>query len=137
MKLTSKEYLKQLHRLDALINSDLDELNQLKQLALSVPSPKLSGMPSGSHKQEAPFANCIQKIVDLEAYINSEIDRFVDLKKEAHDKIMQIPDNGQRLVLKYRYIHFMKWEAVASEMDLSLKQVHRLHKDALNNLDIK
>lgn len=134
--MTSKEYLKQLYRLDGLINSDLAELQQLKQLALSVPSPKLSGMPSGGHKQEAPFVNPVQKIVDLEAYINSEIDRFVDLKKVVHDKIMQIPDNGQKLVLKYRYIHFMKWEAVASEMDLSLKQVHRLHAEALKQIRI-
>ena len=134
--MTTKEYLKQLYRLDGLINSDIAEVEQLKQLALSVPSPKLTGMPSGGHKKEAAFVSPIQKIIDLEAYINSEIDRFVDLKKEIHDVINQVPDNGQKLVLKCRYILFMKWEAVASEMGLSLKQVHRLHSEALKHIRI-
>ena len=94
-------------------------------------------MPSsGTRNTEAPFAKCIQKIIDLENEINAEIDRLVDLKKEIRDVINTAPTYEQRLVLKYRYIEFLKWEAVASKIDLSLKHVHRIHNEALKNIKI-
>ena len=131
--MTAKQYLRQAYRLNELIDSDLKELEQLKALATSISSPNLSGMPgSGTRKQEAPFVNPVLKIIDLENYINAEIDRFVDLKKEIRTVIYQVQDNNQKLCLKLRYIQFYKWEAVASEMNLSLKQVHRIHNDALH-----
>lgn len=135
--MTAKQYLRQAYRLNDLINSDLAELEQLKVLSTSVSSPNLSGMPSsGTRKQEAPFVNAVMKIIELEKVIDAEIDRFVDLKKEIRDVINKVPDNSQKLVLKLRYIQFLKWESVASEMDLSLKQVHRIHNEALKNVKL-
>lgn len=135
--MTAKQYLRQAYRLNDLINSDLAELEQLKVLSTSVSSPNLSGMPSsGTKKQEAPFVNAVMKIIELEKVIDAEIDRFVDLKKEIRDVINKVPDNSQKLVLKLRYIQFLKWESVAAEMDLSLKQVHRIHNEALKNVKL-
>ncbi len=132
--MTAKQYLRQAYRLNELINSDLAELEQLRALSTSVSSPNLSGMPSGTRKQEAPFTRAVEKIIDLEKIIDAEIDRFVDLKKEIRAVIFQVPDNSQKLCLKLRYIQFFKWEAVATEMGLSLKQVHRIHNDALKTV---
>lgn len=130
--MTAKQYLRQAYRLNELIDSDLKELEQLKMLATSISSPNLSGMPSsGTRKNEAPFVNPVLKIIDLENYINTEIDRFVDLKKEIRNVIYQVQDNNQKLCLKLRYIQFLKWESVATEMNLSLKQVHRIHCEGL------
>ena len=135
--MTPKQYLRQAYRLNELINSDLEELAQLKALSTSISSPNLSGMPhSASRSNEAPFAKCIAKIIDLEAIINAEIDRFVDLKKDIREAINTVKDQNERLVLKLRYIEFLKWELVASKMDLSLKQVHRIHGNALQNIKI-
>lgn len=135
--MTAKQYLRQAYRLNDLINSDLAELEQLKVLSTSVSSPNLSGMPSsGTRKQEAPFVNAVMKIIELEKVIDAEIDRFVDLKKEIRDVVNKVPDNNQKLVLKLRYIQFLKWESVAAEMDLSLKQVHRIHNEALKNVKL-
>lgn len=135
--MTAKQYLRRAYRLNDLINSDLAELEQLKVLSTSVSSPNLSGMPSsGTRKQEAPFVNAVMKIIELEKVIDAEIDHFVDLKKEIRDVINKVPDNSQKLVLKLRYIQFLKWESVAAEMDLSLKQVHRIHNEALKNVKL-
>lgn len=135
--MTAKQYLRQAYRLNDLINSDLAELEQLKVLSTSISSPNLSGMPSSeTRKQEAPFVNAVMKIIELEKVIDAEIDRFVDLKKEIRDVINKVPDNSQKLVLKLRYIQFLKWESVAAEMDLSLKQVHRIHNEALKNVKL-
>ena len=135
--MTPKQYLRQAYRLNELINSDLEELAQLKALSTSISSPNLSGMPpSGTKSTEPSFVKCINKIVDLENIINDEIDRFVELKKEIREVINNVPDPDERLVLRLRYIEFLKWEAVASSMGLSLKQVHRIHASALMNVKI-
>jgi len=135
--MTPKQYLRQAYRLNELINSDLEELAQLKALSTSISSPNLSGMPpSGTKSTEPSFVKCINKIVDLEKIINDEIDRFVELKKEIREVINNVPDPDERLVLRLRYIEFLKWEAVASSMGLSLKQVHRIHASALMNVKI-
>jgi len=135
--MTAKQYLRQAYRLNELINSDLEELAQLKVLSTSISSPNLSGMPPSSTRNTEPsFVKCINKIVDLEKIINDEIDRFVELKKEIREVINNVPDPDERLVLRLRYIEFLKWEAVASSMGLSLKQVHRIHASALMNVKI-
>mgnify|MGYP003427491727 FL=1 len=135
--MNAKQYLKQAYRLNELINSDLAELDQLRALSTSVSSPNLSGMPSGGSRNTEPaFVRCIDKIIDLEKVIDAEIDRLVDLKKEIREVINQIPDNDQKLCLKLRYIQFLKWSAVADEMELSLKQVHRIHNEALQNVKL-
>ncbi len=134
--MTAKQYLRQAYRLNELINSDLEELKQLRALSNSISSPNLSGMPYGDKKQEAPFENAIIKIVELEKAIDAEINNFVDLKKEIRVVINGIEDNNQQLCLRLRYLRFLKWESVACEMELSLKQVHRLHAAALKQIDI-
>lgn len=134
--MTAKQYLGQAYKLNELIDSDLKELEQLKVLSKSISSPNLSGMPSGTRKQEAPFVKTVEKIIDLEKIIDAEIDRFVDLKREIRDVINMVSDNNQKLVLKLRYIQFLKWDAIASEMDLSLKQVHRIHNNALKSIKL-
>lgn len=132
--MTAKQYLKQAYRLNELINSDIQELEQLKALSKSISSPNLFGMPSGSKKQEAVFVNAIMKIVDLEKIINAEIDKFVDLKKEIRNVILKIPDNNYKLCLMLRYIQFRKWNTIAAEMNFSLKQVYRIHGKALHEV---
>ena len=135
--MTAKQYLKQGYRLNELTNSDLEELVRLKALSTSISSPNWSGMPHAPNRPtEAPFAKCIGKIIDLEASINAEIDHFVDLKKDIREAINTLQNPNERLVLKLRYIEFLKWEAVASKMDLSLKQVYRIHGNALQNVKI-
>jgi len=135
--MTAIHYLRLAYRLNELINSDLEELAQLKALSTSISSPNLSGMPPSSTRNTEPsFVKCINKIVDLEKIINDEIDRFVELKKEIREVINNVPDPDERLVLRLRYIEFLKWEAVASNMGLSLKQVHRIHASALMNVKI-
>lgn len=86
--MTAKQYLQQAYRLNELINSDLAELEQLKVLSRSVSSPNLSGTPSGGSRNTEPaFVRAIEKIIDLEKKVNSEIDRYVDLKAENSDAL--------------------------------------------------
>lgn len=95
--MTAKQYLSQAYRLNERINSDLSELDRLRDLATSLSSVNYDGIRvSSTRSTEAPFEKTICKIIDAEKKINAEIDRLVDLKAEISGATMS-------LLLKYRY----------------------------------
>ncbi len=81
--MTAKQYLSQAYRLNERINSDLSELDRLRDLATSLSGVNYDGVRvSKTRSTEAPFEKTICKIIDAERKINAEIDRLVDLKAE-------------------------------------------------------
>lgn len=133
----AKQYLKQAYRLNDLINSDLEELDELRIFSESISSPNLSGMPSsGTRNVEPTFARAIDKIIDLENHINEEIIRLVDLKKEIRSVINAVIDGDEKLLLKYRYINFCTWDDICVKMNVSIRTAHRIHAAALENVKV-
>jgi len=133
----TKTYLKQAYRLNELIQSDQQELEDLRLLAGSVPGidyskDKVQSSPSG----DAGFTNIVMKIIELEAAINNDIERLLALKLEIRETINAVQDNEERLLLKYRYLNFMSWEDVCSYMQVSMRTAHRIHAAALANVQI-
>lgn len=135
--MTAKQYLRQAYRLNELIDSDLKELDQLRDLASSVSSPNLSGMPHSPNRNTEPaFVRCLPRIIDLENKVNDEIDRYVDLKEEIRTVINALTDNDEKALLKYRYINFCNWEIICEKLNVSLRTVHRIHASALQNIKV-
>ena len=121
--------------MNELINSDLEELAELRMFSESISSPNFSGMPSsGTRDVEPTFARAINKIVDLENHINAEITRLVDLKMEIRSVINELIDGDEKLLLKYRYINFYTWEDICAKMNVSMRTAHRIHAAALENV---
>ena len=84
-----------------------------------------------SRKTDAPFVHCLEKIVDLEETINSEIETLVCLKKQIRTVIEAVPNTDERLVLRYRYIHNCTWEQIGNELNADARTVRRWHNEAL------
>ena len=129
--MTAKEYLRQAYRLDQKINSDLEEVTALREMASSVSSPQLSERVQTSRKGDAPFVRCLEKIIELEDKINKEIDLLVELKKEIRMVITTVEDTDERMVLKYRYVHNYTWEQIGNELHADARTVRRWHGKAL------
>ena len=129
--MTAKEYLRQAYRLDQKINSDLEEVAALREMASSVSSPQLSERVQTSRKGDAPFTRCLDKILELEDKINKEIDLLVELKKEIRTVITTVEDTDERMVLKYRYVHNYTWEQIGNELHADARTVRRWHGKAL------
>lgn len=129
--MTAKEYLRQAYRLDQKINSDLEEVAALREMASSVSSPQLSERVQTSRKGDAPFVRCLEKIIELEDKINKEIDLLVELKKEIRTVITTVEDTDERMVLKYRYVHNYTWEQIGNELHADARTVRRWHGKAL------
>lgn len=133
--MTTKEYLSQAYRIDQRINSKLEQIVSLRELATKATSTLSDTPPSGScnvHSMEG----IIVKIVDLENEINKDIDTLVDLKREFVFIIKKINNPEYQTLLELRYLCFKTWEQIAVEMGYSLQHIFRIHDKALRNISI-
>lgn len=129
--MTSKEYLSQARYLDMRINSKMDQIESLHELATRCTST-MSGMPHNPNRGGSPMADAICKIIDLESEINADIDKLVDLKREIVGVIKRIDNVELQTLLEKRYLCFMQWEQIAVDMCFSIQHVYRLHSEALD-----
>lgn len=131
--MTAKEYLGKAYRLDQRINSKLDQVASLNELATKATST-LSDMPKNPNKAISTMENTICKIIDLQDEINKDIDRLVDLKTEIVTTIKNIENKEYQTLLEKRYLCFDTWEQIAVDMNYSIRWVHNIHGKALKEL---
>lgn len=128
-----KEYLHQAYRLDKRIQSDIDEMESLREMAISVSSPNWSERVQTSRREDANFVRSVERIMDLERRINSEVDNLMALKEQIRCVINEVMDADERMVLRYRYIHGFTWEQIGDELDADRTTVYRWHNRALKH----
>jgi hypothetical protein len=133
--MTAKEYLSQAYRLDQRINSKLEQIASLNDLATKCTST-LTGMPRNPNRGSSTMADAVGKIVDLQAEINRDIDRLVDLKRDMVRCIKAVDNTEHQTLLELRYLCFKTWEQIAVDMGYNVRHVYRLHDDATENLVI-
>ena len=96
----------------------------------------ISDMPRNPSPRQSGMADTIDKIIDLEAEINRDIDRLVDLKREMTAIIRSVDDSQCQILLEMRYICFRSWEQIAVEMGFNIRHVYRIHRQALKKVRI-
>lgn len=124
-----KEYLEQAKYLDMRINSKIEQLSTLNDLATKC-TVTLSDMPRNPNKGISNMEDTIVKIIDLQEEINKDIDQLVDLKREIMVVIKKISNVEYQTILENRYLSFMSWEQIAVEMKYSIQQIYRLRDRA-------
>jgi DNA-directed RNA polymerase specialized sigma subunit len=130
--MTIKEYLCQAYRLDQRINSDLQEVSSLREMATSIAAPPLKEhVQTSRNENDAPFVRSIEKIMELEHHIDEEIDLYVDLKEQIRSVISTVENTDERMVLKYRYVHNYTWEQIGNVFHVDARTVRRWHGKAL------
>ena len=134
--MNAKEYLRQAYRLDQRINSNIEEVSRLQEMATSVSSPTLGERVQTSRSTDAPFVKCLEKIMMLEEKINKETDLLVSLKEQMRDIINLVEDTDERMVLRYRYIHNLTWEQIGLELNADARTIRRWHGTALTHVKL-
>ena len=128
--MTAKEYLNQAYRLDQRIDAIIAQVASLNDLATKC-TATLSDMPKNPNRGATTMADAVDKIVDLQREINSDIDRLVDLKREIVRVIKAVGNPEYQTLLEKRYLCFMAWEQIAVDMGYELRYLHKLHVRAL------
>lgn len=124
------KYLKRYITLDREIDRKLKEVDCWRA-KLSRLTPVYSSQPKGGGTIYSRTEEIIIKIADMEEAINADIDKLIDLKQKIERVIESVPDDKERLLLKYRYLDGKTFEWIAAKMDLSWQWVHKLHSKAL------
>lgn len=133
--MTAKEYLSQAYRIDQRINSKLEQIVSLRELATKATSTLSDTPPSGTRNVHS-MEGVIVKMIDLEEEINKDIDTLVDLKREFVFIIKKISNPEYQTLLELRYLCFKTWEQIAVEMGYSLQHIFRIHDKALKEISI-
>jgi len=133
--MTTKEYLSQAYRLDRRINSKLEQVASLNELA-TICTSTLTGMPRNPNRATSTMADAVAKIIDLQAEINRDVDRLVDLKRDMVRAIKGVNNTEYQTLLELRYLCFKTWEQIAVDMGYNVRHVYRLHDEAVESLTI-
>ena len=127
--MTVKEYLNQALYLDRLIDSKLEQLEELKEITCSAGG--LVTVSEGGNNSVSRVHRTVEKICLMEEEINRQIDRYVDVKDGISRLIMSVPDLQQRHILEQHYLLFLTWEQIADKCFMSLRNVQYIHRKAL------
>lgn len=125
-----KRYLQQIRLYDSHIDTKLDELQHLKEMVTRITPTLKDDVVSGGGSQDK-LADAVVKIVDLEAEIDREIDRYVNAKQEISSVLDGIVDPDQLQVLHKRYVQYKTFEQIACDMNMTYRNVCYIHGKAL------
>ena len=131
--MTVKEFLNQAHRLDQRINSKLEQIASLHDLATKA-TVTYSDMPRNPNKGKSKVEEIVVKIMGLEEEINKDIDTLVELKADITHLIKKLDSHEYQIILEQRYLCFKSWEQISVDMGYSIQHMFRLHDEALKEL---
>ena len=125
-----KEYLMQAYWIDRKINSKLEQMAVLHDLATKT-TVTYSDMPKSPNRAGSRMEDAICKIIDLENEINKDIDHLVDLKSDITHLIKMVDSHEYQIILGQRYLCFKTWEQISVDLGYSIQHTFRLHDQAL------
>ena len=133
--MTAKEYLSQARFLDNRINSKIQQVSSLNELATKC-TATISDMPHSPNSGGSTMADAVCKIIDLQEEINRDIDRLVDLKRDIVRAIKRVKKPEYQILLELRYLCFKTWEEIAVKMNCSIDNVFKMRNKALKIFEI-
>ena len=125
-----KEYL-QSYRYAVIAETQIKE--EIDQLRMDKMFPGLvqDGMPHGSGGND--LSAYAAKLDELLIELKDQMDKRIQLRREIVKKIEAMDSETEKAVLRYRYIHMLKWEGIAVKMHYGYRNVLKVHGRALEH----
>lgn len=134
--MTAKEYLMQAYRLNELIESDVEELEHLRDLVGRITAPSFGERVQTTGSSDPPFVKYLGEVIEMEQKIHSELCELVSLKKQISGSLERVENREERLLLTYRYLNNYSWQEICDRLNVSMRTVHRIHAAALQNFSV-
>ena len=132
--MTAKEFLSQAYWLDRRIDSKLSQIVALRNMVTKTNSV-MNDSPFTHTRNVHSMQDTIAKIVDMEAEINADIDKLVDLKRLIMHTIKDVGSPEYQTLLELRYLCFWNWEKISMNMHYSRSQLFNLLPCALEEME--
>ena len=125
-----KEYLNGYIKAKRKEQRILDQIQQLRMDKM-FPGIQYSDMPGGSNMSD--LSDFVVKMEELMQELRQERLEAVNEYTKIYRDISLVEDEREQEVLTYRYLEGNCWEVICGLMELSWKQTHRIHAQALEN----
>lgn len=129
----AKEFLRQVKKLDLQIKNKLIERQQWKDIALGI-TVSMEGERVQSSSSQQKMADAVERCVDMEAEIDSLVDKLIDTKKEVVQTIEQLDSPTEYDVLHRRYIQYQSLQDVADHYKKDYGWATTVHGRALKHV---
>lgn len=129
------QYLKQYISISNEFEEIYDSFLKCKSKMCQLQAQTLTDMPT-VHKLGDKIGGAIANIEWLEGIVDERLAKLEQLRTEIENSIGRIEDSLQRRVLYLRYIDGYSWEHIAVKINYAWAQTHRIHSDALRNINI-
>ena len=127
--MTAIQYLNQARTLEYAIKSKQEELHYLTEKSRYIQNTALSERIQSSHINSSNVI--IDRIIDMQSEINSEIEHLIDLKAEIRQKVAHVYNPIYIAVLTDKYLNFFTLEQIAERMNKSYETIRMWHGQAL------
>lgn len=129
----ARDYLGQLEVIEARIQNIRVDIQQLKDLALSI-TPAYEGERVQASGNNQRMATAVERWSDKEREMSREIDNLVDKKLEIAGTINRLKKPKESGVLHKFYIQNKSFKEIASDYDKSVSWATSVHGRALQSL---
>jgi peptide subunit release factor 1 (eRF1) len=129
----SKEFLRQIEKIDLRIKNKLIEKQQMRDIALGI-TANMDGERVQSSGAKSKLESAVIKLVDMEAEIDSLVDKLIDTKKEVIQTIERLDSATEYNVLHMRYIQYMDLQEIADHYGKEYGWATTTHGRALKSV---
>ena len=137
--MTSREKINYLSQYTGLLK-ERDELvwcyNYLKNKLYTTPTAVLSDMPHAQRIVGDKTGNGLAQLEQLETTMQTNIDGLTATHEKIERLIRGLDNLVYRRLMILRYMRGLCFEEIAVEMSYCWRQIHRMHCDALDLIDL-
>lgn len=113
-------------------NMRIVRLKAIASMAQATISEAQKPSSSDLHRMETIMA----EVIDLEKELADDIVEFTNTIKEIQAAITTVMNTKEALVLEMRYLAFMKWEDIAKELNMGIRNALLIHSKGLKHVRI-
>lgn len=119
------------------IDSTKKEIEELRELILTVKAVNYNDdIKTSDVKKDAVFVYDLIHIEELEEELKENIYNLLSIKAEIKKSIDKLKNDDEKILMKYKYINYMSFKEISYKMNLSLRQIYRIHKESLKHIEI-
>ncbi len=126
-----KNYLSQAYYTDKRVITLQDELTMLESKLERCTASYTNIRWGGS---QPTFEYNLDKVMKYREMLNHEIGNLIERKRSIKQTIAKLDNDKERLILYKKYINFQTFESIADDLDITPRQVYKIYKKSLENL---
>lgn len=132
--MTAVEWLEGVRKRDYAIKHMLDERQRLYDIAEKITAGDNDAMPHGSGTSDR-VGVCVAQIADLGDDIACKMSEYMAYRHDVGTKLYEWLPAMEYEILYLRYMQFKTWSSIATEINYSEAQVHRIKANGLDIIE--